>query len=147
DPAVLLDVPDGRQVPRVGQGVVDGDLVIGGGEDVADVVRPDEPGPAGDELLHPISFDDSAGAQRRVRPAARGQVGPPGVGHVTGGQHGVVDAPVGADVGVVPRDAQLVGRVVVAVDQVGDGHVGERREAVGDARRDVDTPVVVLDAR
>ena len=37
---------------------------------------------------------------------------------------------------VVPGHAQLVGRVVVAVDQVGDGHVGERGEAVGHAGRD-----------
>ena len=51
----------------------------------------------------------------------------------------VGDAPVGADRGVVPRHAELVGRVVVAVDEVGDRHVGERGEAVGDAGRD-ETP-------
>ena len=50
----------------------------------------------------------------------------------------VGDAPVGVDRGVVPRHAELVGRVVVAVDEVRDRHVGERGEAVGDAGRDVD---------
>ena len=45
--------------------------------------------------------------------------------------------------GVVPRHAELVGGVVVAVDEVGDRHVGERGEAVGDAGRDEHAAVVV----
>ncbi len=58
--------------------------------------------------------------------------GPPGeVGAVPLGENRFVDAPVGADLGVVPGHAQLVVQVVVAVDQVGDGEVGEGGEAVG----------------
>ena len=49
-----------------------------------------------------------------------------------------------ATVGVVPRDAELVGGVVVAVDEVRDGHVGERGEAVGDARRDVEARWLIV---
>ena len=44
---------------------------------------------------------------------------------------------------VIPGHAQLVGRVVVAVDEVGDRHVGEGREAVGHAGRDEDASVIV----
>ena len=46
--------------------------------------------------------------------------------------------------GIVPRHAELVGRVVVAVDEVGDRHVGERGEAVGDTGRDEHAAVVVV---
>ena len=58
-------------------------------------------------------------------------------------QDRVGDAPVGPDGRVVPGHAQLVGRVVVAVDQVGDRHVGDRGESVGHTGRDVDTEVLV----
>src|SRR5690349_7860432 len=51
---------------------------------------------------------------------------------VTLRQDRVGDAPVGADFGIVPRDTELVGRVVVAVDEVRDRHVGQRREPVRD---------------
>ena len=47
-----LDVPERRQVPGVGEGVVDGDLVVGVGQHVAHVVRADEAGAAGDEDPH-----------------------------------------------------------------------------------------------
>ena len=46
-------------------------------------------------------------------------------------------------VGIVPRNTELVGRVVVRVDEVRDRHVGERGEPVRHAGRDEDAPVVV----
>src|SRR5438034_5240054 len=45
-------------------------------------------------------------------------------------QDRVGDAPVGADLGIVPRHAELVGRVVVAVDEVRDRQLGQRPEPV-----------------
>ena len=49
---VVVDVAQGREVAGVRQRVVDRDLVVGVREHVADVVRPDETGAAGDEDLH-----------------------------------------------------------------------------------------------
>ena len=48
----VVDVAQRREVARVRERVVDGDLVVGVGEDVPDVVRADEAGAAGDEDLH-----------------------------------------------------------------------------------------------
>src|SRR5262245_64476227 len=42
------------------------------------------------------------------------------------------DPPVGAAVGIVPRHAELVGGVVVGVDEVSARHVGRRGDRVGD---------------
>ena len=78
-----------------------------------------------------------AGELRRVDVAA------PRVGLVAPGQDGIGDAPVGADLGVVPRHSELVVGVVVAVDQVPQEHVGERGEAVGHAGRDEQAAVLV----
>src|ERR687892_1259798 len=58
-------------------------------------------------------------------------------------QDGVDDAPVGADLGIVPRHPELVGRVVVGVHEVRDRHVGQRREPVRDTRRDEHAAVIV----
>src|SRR5207302_7134718 len=58
-------------------------------------------------------------------------------------QDRVGDAPVGADLGIVPRDAELVGGVVVAVDEVRDRHVGQGREPVCHSGRDEHAAVVV----
>ena len=52
-------------------------------------------------------------------------------------------APVGRDVGVVPSDAELVGRVVVAVDQVRDREVRQAGKAVRYSGRDEDAECVV----
>ena len=127
---VVVDVAQGREVAGVGERVVDGDLVVGVREDVPHVVGADEPGAAGDE--------DLARAHVRQPPvrlrSSAGEVGTAGVLLVARRERRVGDAPVGVDRGVVPRHAELVGRVVVAVDEVGDDHVGQRREAVRDAR-------------
>ena len=48
----VVDVFHRRQVPGVRERVVDGDFVVGVVQHVADVVRPDKPGPAGDKELH-----------------------------------------------------------------------------------------------
>jgi hypothetical protein len=44
---VALEIGERREVAGVGQRVEHGDVVVGGVEDMADVVRPDEPGGAG----------------------------------------------------------------------------------------------------
>jgi len=62
------------------------------------------------------------------------------------GELGTRHAPVGCDLRIVPRHAELVGRVVVAVYQVCDRHVGERCEAVRHAGRDEHAGVGVLAA-
>ena len=49
---VVEQVTDRRQVPRIGQGVVDRHLVVGRRQDVADIVRSDESGGSGDEQSH-----------------------------------------------------------------------------------------------
>src|SRR5574338_1238521 len=89
-------------------------------------------------------FTGSALTEVDVGTAVGGQGRPLGVLLVAGGHDRVGHAPVGADLGVVPGHAQLVGRVVVPVDEVGDGHVGQGREAVGEAGRDVHAAVVVV---
>ena len=61
-------------------------------------------------------------------------VGAAGIGLVAVGQHRIGHAPVGPDLGIVPGHTELVGRVVVAVDEIGDRHVGEGGEPVGDVR-------------
>ena len=87
--------------------------------------------------------------RRRVRCAVRGRAGgrrdlrATGVGLVPLRQHRVGDPPVAGDGRVVPGHTQLVLGVVVAVDQVPEGEVGQRGEAVGHPRRDEQAPVVV----
>src|SRR5690606_18656575 len=54
--------------------------------------------------------------------------------------------PAGPELRIVPRHPQLVGGVVVPVDQVGDGHVGQAGEPVGHTGRDVDALVAVVAA-
>ena len=146
---VVVHVAQGGEVAGVGEHVEDRDLVVGGGEHVADVVRADEPGTTGDEQPHApspppppetVEGRQAVAAQVRRLPL-RLDVGAPRVLLVARGQDRIGDAPVGLHRRVVPRHAQLVGRVVVAVDEVGDGHVGERREAVRHARRDEHAPV------
>src|SRR6476469_10248335 len=83
------------------------------------------------------------GAHLPVRPAPGGDRVAPRVGLVAGRQDRIGDPPVGGDGGVVPHQPELVGRVVVAVDEVGDDHVGDRGEAVGDTGRDEHAAVVV----
>ena len=51
-PRIVVDVRKRGEVPRVGERVVDGDVVVRLGEHVADVVGADETGAAGDEDLH-----------------------------------------------------------------------------------------------
>ena len=65
---VVVDVLERGQVAGVGERVVHDDLVVGVGEDVAHVVGADEPGAAGDELLHGRSSAASAngGASRSL---------------------------------------------------------------------------------
>ena len=133
---IVVDIAQGREVPGVRERVVDRDFVVGVGEHVADEVRADESGAAGNEQLHewagrnPDAYRRDLGATR-VRAVTPRKDWRPG------------EAPVGGDLGIVPRHAELVVRVVVAVDEVGDRHVGERREAVRDAGRDVDAAVIV----
>ena len=67
---IVVDVAQRRQVAGIRECVVDGDLVVGVGQDPADVVGADEPRPAGDELPHAISV--SFGGQP-VRSAAWGR--------------------------------------------------------------------------
>ena len=135
-------------VAGVGEGVEHGHLVVGGRQHVAHVVRADEPGAAGDEavvmswLLRAVRC---AGADVRPPHAARSPSAAGWPGRAPRGS-GSAETPVGVDRRVVPRHAQLVGGVVVAVHQVGDRHVGERGEAVGHTRRDVHAEVVVRPA-
>ena len=80
-----------------------------------------------------------------LRPAYFAVAGPDVVGDVAAARVALVapredrvaDAPVGADLGVVPGQPQLVRRVVVVVDEVRQQDVGVRGEAVGHAGRDV----------
>src|ERR1700735_1163963 len=69
--------------------------------------------------------------------------GAAGVVLVPIGDDRVGHAPVGADGGVVPRHPELVVRVVVAVDQVPKGQVGERSEAMGHAGGNEQATVVI----
>src|SRR5579875_2087553 len=71
-----------------------------------------------------------------VGPQLRLQLGPARVGLVAGGEHRGAEPPVGGHLGVVPGHSQLVGGVVVTVDHVGDGQVGEGGKAVGHPRGD-----------
>ena len=130
-PRVVVDVAQRREVACVREGVEDGDVVVGALEDVTHVVRADETGAAGDEdapRAHVRS--PHRGRQRDVQRVARGVL------LIAGRERRVGHAPVGRDRGIVPRDAELVVRVVVPVDQIGDDHVGQRREPVGDPGRD-----------
>ena len=134
---IVVDVTQRRQVAGVGERVVDGHLVVGVREHVADEVRADEAGAAGDEQLHEWTAEkpgrmSSGISERRGFALSR----PERIGCAR-------ESPVGRDLGVVPRHAELVVRVVVAVDEVRDRHVGERGESVRDAGRDVDAAVVV----
>jgi hypothetical protein len=74
-----------------------------------------------------------------------GQVGAQRVGLVAADRIGSV-TPQSAAIAGSSQATPARRRVVVAVDQVGDGHVGERGEAVGHTGRDVDAEVVVLAA-
>jgi hypothetical protein len=51
-PGIGLEIGDGRPVAGVSEGVVDDHAVVGGREQVPDVVGPDEPSPTGDENPH-----------------------------------------------------------------------------------------------
>ena len=62
---------------------------------------------------------------------------------VTLGDHRLGDAPVDAERRVVEGHPELVVGVVVAVDEVPEQQVGERGEAMGDARRDEQAPLLV----
>ena len=106
-------------------------------EHVTHVVRPDEAGAAGDEDLAAAHVRKP---QRGRRASGRSCAGR--VLLVAGRERRVRHAPVGRDRGIVPRHAELVVRVVVAVDEVGDHHVAQRGEAVRDARRDEHAAVV-----
>src|SRR3954453_79942 len=85
----------------------------------------------------------SSGPHRPVGPTAARDVRSLRVRAIARRQHGVLDAPIGADHVVVPGHAELVGLVVVPVDQVRDRHGGQRGEPVGHARRDVHAQVVL----
>ena len=104
---VVVDVAQRREVAGVGERVVDGDRVVGGGQHVAHVVRADEPGTAGDE-------DSWLPAHVRRRPVragrAVGRSARAGFGWSRCRQRRVGDAPVGLDRGVVPRHPELVVR-------------------------------------
>ena len=52
EPRIVVDVAQRRQVAGIRERVVHRDLVVGVGEHVADEVRADEAGAAGDEQLH-----------------------------------------------------------------------------------------------
>src|SRR5919108_2741908 len=73
-----------------------------------------------------------------LRPLGELGVSAPGVGAVALGHDGLGHPPVDPELGVVPRHAELVLGVVVAIDQIGHGDVGQGGEAVGNAARDVD---------
>ncbi len=136
-----VDIGEGAAVAGVGQRVEDDDPVVGSGvEPVPDEVGADEAGAAGDEDGGRRPAGHAGGPSRSSTHRA-------GFDRSRLGQDGLGDPPVGAHLGIVPRHAQLVVGVVVAVDQVGDGDVGEGAEAVGHARRDVQAPVVVLARR
>ncbi len=98
DPAVVHHVADRGEVAGVGERVEDRHLVVGVGQQPADVVGADEPGGTGDEQLHRIS-SGRVGAHRPVGPAAGGDRVAPRVGLVAGRQDRVGDAPVGGDGG------------------------------------------------
>src|SRR5207244_2233884 len=77
----------------------------------------------------------AAGGAMRGRAAAR---------LVALGDDRVSDTPIYRQVGVVPRHAKLVIRVVVLVDEIGDRQVGHGREAVGHAGRDEQPDLVLV---
>ena len=137
------DVGEARPVAGVGEEVerrpASSRVVV---DPVADEVRADEAGAAGDEEVHG-DVASGSGAQPGVRPPLGSMSARRGLAWSRSDRIGSATPQSAAIVGVVPGHAQLVGRVVVAVDQVGDRHVGEGGEPVGDARRDVDAAVVV----
>ncbi|CAB4803633.1 unannotated protein [freshwater metagenome] len=51
-PTIVDEIADVLEVARIRERVVHRDRVVGGGQHVADVVRTNEPGSAGNELLH-----------------------------------------------------------------------------------------------
>ena len=70
-PRAVVDVAQGGEVSGVGQRVVHGDLVVGVGQDPAHVVGSDEPGSAGDELLHAGRSGVRAAGRSAAATAAR----------------------------------------------------------------------------
>ena len=68
----VVDVLQRREVAGVRERVVDGHLVVGVGQHVTHVVGADEPGAAGDELLHVTSSARSGAATADRSPSAAG---------------------------------------------------------------------------
>src|SRR5438874_12238098 len=58
------------------------------------------------------------------------------------GNDGIIARPEDLERGIGPEDAELVGAVEVLIDHIEKRGVGDGVEAVGDARRDVDPPVL-----
>src|SRR4051794_30848879 len=81
------------------------------------------------------SFCSGAGTPALERQRV-GDFGEAGRGFVALAERGLADRPLNADVGVVPGDARLGGRVIDAGEQVGDVRdVAEDGEAVAEAGR------------
>ena len=116
---IVVDVAQRGEVPRVGERVVDDDLVVGLAQHVADVVGADEPGAPGDQQLHEVPPPKSAssGASRSLAEICDGSSG------------SISERPVDAEGGVErrarhprhPRRPLLVEAVQVLASVLGGG--------------------------
>src|SRR5690606_26292869 len=73
-----------------------------------------------------------------------GDVGEAGVLAIPARQDGIFHAPVDGQLGIIPGHAEFVVACVVVVDQVDQGGIGERDEAVGHAHGNEDAHLVVV---
>ena len=70
---------------------------------------------------------------------------PPGIFAISLGNYRIDNAPVGGNLLVIPRDSELVIRVVVAVDEVDQREIRASREPVSDTGRNENSVFVVAE--
>ena len=120
---VVFYIAHRGQVACIGERIEHGDFIVGVVQDVAHVIGANETCSAGNELLHVSTYLKSElRAQSHVRLPLRGNIATQRVLLIAVRQDGVGDSPIGANIGIVPRHTQFVGRVVITINKIRNGH-------------------------